>query len=93
MDLKKGSGLRLEIMAKVELHNLFCQPKIIRMRWVGNITCMGGTDTCKIKNKDKAVSYHLQQQGSVQHYWLNVFEKGYCKVTIHPRFWGILPNM
>ena len=55
MDLRKGNGLRLEKMAKVELHNLFCQPKIISMIWVGNITCMGGTDTCKINNKDKAV--------------------------------------
>ena len=56
MDLRKGNGLRLKKkMAEVELHNLLCQPKIIRMRWVGNITCMGGTDTCKINNKDKAV--------------------------------------
>jgi len=95
VDLRKGSGLRLEKLATVELHNLFCQSKIIRMSegWVGNIAFMGGTDTCKIKNKDKAVPYHFQQQGSVQHYWLNVFEKGYCKVTIHPRFLGILPNM
>jgi hypothetical protein len=93
LDLRKRSGLRLEKVAKMELHNLFCQPKIIRRGWLGNITCMGGTDACKIKNKDKAVPYHLQQQGSVQHYWLNVFEKGYCKVTIHPRFWGISPNM
>jgi hypothetical protein len=72
MALRKGSGLSLEKMAKMELHNLFCQPKIIRMRWMGNITCMVGTDACKIKNKDKAVPYHLQQQDSVHLYWLNV---------------------
>jgi len=93
MDIRKENGLRLEKMAKLELHNLFCQPNIVKMRWVQNITSMWGTDTCKIKNKDKALLYHLQQQGSIQHYWLNVFEKGYCKVTIHPRFLGILSIM